>query len=911
MLRAVILTTAMKKNPHKRLFSHYPLFQLSVAYAAGVMTASFVSARLDIAIALYSISSILALTSFAKAKHHLAGLFVLSSLFFAGVLLLTIDSRALAPNTLRQLLQNDCVDERQTVSVTGVLVQPPELSRDRVYFVVRLAEISTGDFSGEVGGTIALSSLFKTAAERQEYQDLKLHYGTRIRAKTTLNSANQFRNPGVSTFTDYLDRKGFDAAGVIKQASSIVHLDDVVVFPPLAWLYRWRETIQQTIDERFSPETAAVLDASLLGNRHNLSASTIERFREGGTFHVLVISGLHISFIGGLVVLLVRRFTKRRIFQFVFSCAVVWAYSIAVGAETSVVRAALMFSIVSLGVVLFRSAGPLNALGGSALIILVNKPADLFDPSLQLTFLSVFAIVTIAWPLLQNFKAIGEWRPTRSSPYPPMCSPLMKTVCEALYWRQSEWLAEAEKMAHSYRLFKTPVALWLESKSLQRSCTYAFNAIVVSLAVQLVLLPLLIVYFHRVSISSLVLNIVVSILIAALGFVALFAVLIGQVSFTLATPLIQLANIINWLMVHSVEPFSRLRIASFRLPEYTGWSAWIYLVYCLPLTLLLNSLSRWRPLSVPQVVRARSNKVVWMLIGLQILLLVVVLVHPFCAARSDGKLRVDFLDVGQGDAALLTMHDGTTLLIDGGGRPNFLKANFENTDSDSRDVRSIGETVVSEHLWWRGLDRVDYVLATHADADHIDGLNDVVRNFSVRSALVARNPAKDPEYSRFAQSLGGTNTHVETIQAGDSLRFGSVTINVLWPYSTTDPDATSANNDSIVLQLKFGQNSILLTGDIEKQAEAQILAANDDLHVRVVKVPHHGSRSSSTEPFVKATSPEYAIISVGQRSMFGHPHKEVVERWTAAGAQVLTTGNCGMITVTMDEKTMTISKFVR
>jgi competence protein ComEC len=798
------------------------------------------------------------------------------------------------------------------VSVTGVLVQPPEMSRDRVYLVVRVAEISTGDFSGEVGGTIALSSLFKTATERQEYQGLKLHYGTRIRVKTTLNSANQFRNPGVSTFTEYLDRKGFDAAGVIKQANSIVHLDDDVVFRPLAWLYRWRETIQQTIDERFSSETAAVLDAALLGNRHNLSASTIERFREGGTFHVLVISGLHISFIGGLVVLVVRRFTKRRLFQFVFSCAVVWAYSIAVGAETSVVRAASMFSIVSFGAVLFRSAGALNALGGSALIILVNKPGDLFDPSLQLTFLSVFAIVTIALPLLQNFKAIGEWRPTRSSPYPPMCSPLMKTVCEALYWRQSEWLTESKRMAHSYRLFKTPAALWLESNSLQRLCSYAFNAIVVSLAVQLVLLPLLIVYFHRVSISSLVLNIFVSILIAALGLVALFAVLTGQVSVTLATPLIQLANVINWLMVHSVEPFSRLRIASFRLPEYTDWSAWIYLVYCLPLALLLNSLSRWRPLSGPQVVRARSNKIVWTLIGLQILLLVVVLVHPFSAARSDGKLRVDFLDVGQGDAALLTMPDGTTLLVDGGGRPNFFKADSEDqTGSDSRDVRRIGEMVVSEHLWWRGLDRVDYVLATHADADHIDGLNDVVRNFSVRSALVARNPAKDPEYSRFAQSLGGTNTHVETIQAGDRLQFGSVTINVLWPYSTTDPDASSANNDSVVLQVKFGQNSILLTGDIEKQAEAQILAANADLHVDVVKVPHHGSRSSSTEPFVKATSPEYAIISVGQRSMFGHPHKEVVERWTAAGAQVLTTGNCGMITVTTDGKTMTISKFIR
>ena len=902
----------MNRNPHKRLFSHYPLFQLSLAYSAGVGAANFVSIRSFVAMALCAVSSLLVLASFARRRHRYAGLLLFSSFLFAGVLLSTIENQAIPVNSLKQLLESGCVDERQSVLLTGVLEQPPELSRDRVYLLLRLEEISSGTFEGHVNGTVAFSTIFKTATDRQSYQDLNLQYGTRVRVKANLNRTDQFRNPGVSTVTEYLDRKGFDAAGVIKQPTSIVRLDETAVFRPRAWLYRWRETIQRTFDERFSAETSGVLDAALLGNRHNLSGSAVERFREGGTFHVLVISGLHISFIGGLVVVLVRRFTKRRALQFVISNVVVWAYAMAVGAEASVMRAALMFTIVSFGGVLFRSSAALNALGAAGLIILVNKPADLFDPSLQLTFLSVFAIVTIAWPLLQNFRAIGAWRPTRSSPYPPTCSQLVRTLCEALYWNESEWQRELEKSPHSYRLFKTPIAFWLERNSLQRVCRYAFNAIVVSLAVQLVLLPLLIIYFHRVSLSSLILNIFVSILIAALGFIALFAVLIAQLSVTLAAPLIQLANVINWLMIHSVEPFSMLRVASFRLPEYTGWSASIYLLYCAPLALLLNALSRWRPLNAPHAVKTRRGRFVWTLVGWQIVLMGVVLLHPFSSSRSDGKLRVDFLDVGQGDSALVTMPDGTTLLIDGGGKPNFFKSNSDDqSEAVDRDVRSIGETVVSEHLWWRGLDRVDYVLATHADADHIDGLNNVIRNFSVRSALVARTPGKDPEYSKFAQSLNTSNTRVETIQAGDRLQFAGVTVNVLWPYATNDVEAISANNDSVVLQLKFGENSILFTGDIEKQAEAQILAANSDLRVDVVKVPHHGSRTSSTEAFVSATSPKYAIISVGQKSMFGHPHKEVVERWAINGAQVLTTGDCGMITVTMDGKTMAISKFVK
>src|SRR6185369_11586468 len=151
--------------------------------------------------------------------------------------------------------------------------------------------------------------------------------------------------------------------------------------------------------------------------------------------------------------------------------------------------------------------------------------------------------------------------------------------------------------------------------------------------------------------------------------------------------------------------------------------------------------------------RCKLHAYVLPALSVQLLLFAVLILHPLSSARADGRLRVDFLDVGQGDSALVTMPDGTTLLVDAGG----------NT-MDS--ARRIGETVVSEYLWWRGLSRIDYVLATHADADHIDGLNDVLKNFTVRSALIARRPADDPEFAKFAQTLARTNTHSEMIEAG-------------------------------------------------------------------------------------------------------------------------------------------------
>src|SRR5262249_50252050 len=159
-----------------------------------------------VAVPLCALSSLLVAAAFARRRHQYAGLLLLSSFFFAGVLLSTIERQAMPVNSLKQLLENGCVDDRQSLSLTGVIDQPPELSRDRVYLLLRLEQISSGTFEGHVNGTVSLARMFKTATERLSYQDLNLQYGTRVRVKANLNRTDQFRNPGVSTFTEYLDR---------------------------------------------------------------------------------------------------------------------------------------------------------------------------------------------------------------------------------------------------------------------------------------------------------------------------------------------------------------------------------------------------------------------------------------------------------------------------------------------------------------------------------------------------------------------------------------------------------------------------------------------------------------------------------------------------------------------------------
>jgi len=869
-------------NPHKSLFSQHPLAQLAMAFAAGICVAEYLPAGLVISLVLGAVCSVLALVFVIKKRTLVAGGLLLGALFLAGDVLAVLGKRAEQGSDIEKLLDEY---EGKALKLTGVLDGPPEFARDKVYLSLRVEQVAENRGSGRVW-------LLAPIRRGDEYNSLRLRYGARIQVTTSLDRTGNYRNPGVSTLSEYLDRRDFDATGIVRGTASIVRLDDAWVFPPLALLYEWRERLQRQIDSRFAPETAGVLDAALLGNRYNLSHDASERFREGGTFHVLVISGLHISFIGGLVFLVVRRLTKRRLLQFLLPATVVWAYSLAVGADASVVRAALMFTFAGLASIIFRQASSLNALGGAALVLLIWSPKEIFDPSFQLTFLSVLAIVVIGWPLLLKFSAIGAWHPTNTTPYPPACSRALKAFCESWFWSERQWQQELDRSSHHCRLFKARLAAWLERYRVQRCLRYVFGAVVVSASVQIVLLPLMIFYFHRVSLASLVLNIVVSVLLAVLVAVALLALLVS------AAPLFKLANAIDWLMVHSVDPFSNLGLASLRLPEYSGPAALLYALYYVPLLLLVIALSHWNPLASQAQLPCKLHRFIIPVATAQLLLLTVLLLHPLSSGRPSRNLRVDFLDVGQGDAALVTMPDGTTLLIDGGGRPSFAAT----TDT----ARRIGETVVSEYLWWRGLSEIDYVVATHADADHIDGLNDVLKNFTVRAALVGRAPANDPEFEKFSKTIAETRTHLETIQAGDVIRFGEVEVSSLWPPAD---GVGSDNNDSVVLRIKLGERSILFTGDIEKAAERSLITSTQ-LKTDVVKVPHHGSKTSSTSDFVQATKPTYAIISVGRNSMFGHPHKDVVDRWQANGATVLTTGTSGTITVTTNGHDLNLNTYL-
>jgi len=405
-----------------------------------------------------------------------------------------------------------------------------------------------------------------------------------------------------------------------------------------------------------------------------------------------------------------------------------------------------------------------------------------------------------------------------------------------------------------------------------------------------------VVYLYLLSLRPVILILWAGPLLAVESIIACLALVAAAFSDLAAVPFVTVTEILNWLLV-SVPAV--LTAGSFRIPIYGGLKYAIYFIYFLPVIALCFLAAKWNPFSLTKLghgwkfLTAVSGSLVIIFAGL-------IVFHPFSSPRPDGRLHVEFLDVGQGDSAFITFPNGKTMLVDGGGRVNFR----EEGDAFEPDVPRIGEMVVSEFLWERGISKIDLIVATHADADHIQGLVDVVKNFWVGEAVFGSIENDADELKELVAVLDRTAVPKNTVTAGTSMEVEGVRIEVINPFENRN---RSDNNDSVVLRLTYGDISFLLTGDIERKAEEMILLTNADLRSTVVKVPHHGSRSSSTQAFVDAVNAEYAVVSVGKRSSFGHPHPEVVDRWKTS--TVMTTGENGTISFSTDGKALELSTF--
>ena len=253
------------------------------------------------------------------------------------------------------------------------------------------------------------------------------------------------------------------------------------------------------------------------------------------------------------------------------------------------------------------------------------------------------------------------------------------------------------------------------------------------------------------------------------------------------------------------------------------------------------------------------------------------------AIPQSSTFTVHFIDVGQGDSALI-LCDGKSMLIDG-GKPK-------------------ASDIIYTYLKKQNITCLDYIIGTHPDDDHIGGLSAPLSNITVKNVYAPDIEADIKSYKSFKQETEEQGLSIQHPVCGDSFQFGSSTVDFFGPVTVSVSDK---NNSSIVIKITYGETSFLFTGDAEREEEQQILDKGYDLSATVFKVGHHGSRSSTTYPFLREIMPEYAVISVGKDNAYGHPAEEVLSRLGDADVKVYRTDMQGDIIAKSDGKNVTIT----
>jgi competence protein ComEC len=388
------------------------------------------------------------------------------------------------------------------------------------------------------------------------------------------------------------------------------------------------------------------------------------------------------------------------------------------------------------------------------------------------------------------------------------------------------------------------------------------RALAASVAAQLALVPLLLTWFHRLAPAALLLNLVAVPLSSAVLLTGLGVVAAAEIWPWAAEHAGRLAWLAGRALLATGEVVRGVPLLDARLPSPSPPAVALYLV---GLTLLVCS--RHRKLAV--AVTAAG-------------LVAVVLGGP---PPGDGRLHLDVVDVGEGDCLVLRSPRGRTWVVDSGGA-------FERA-FDS------GERVVGPHLWSEGIRRIDTVLFTHAHPDHVGGVPFLLRAFRVGELWEGPAPLSDATYAELERQVAALHVSRRTVFHGVSGEWDGVAYEVLGPQPHGAP-RRALNDDSVVLAMRFGAIRFLLPGDVEARAEASL----GPVPSAVLKVPHHGSRTSSTPSFVAGVGPRLAIVSVGYRSPLGHPNPEVLARYVRAGARVFRTDRDGSVTVSTDGRSL-------
>ncbi len=736
---------------------------------------------------------------------------------------------------------------RETVVLAGCVVEPSVLSPGRQQFTLELDR--------DARARVSLPFDDDVVPQR-------LEYGQRVEIEARVRTPRNFNNPGSFDYAGYLARqKIFWTAGMARGAVARV-LPGRCGWRAMALIFALRGAALDRIERLYAdPYTSGMMEAMLIGETSQLQKIWTENFRRTGTFHALVISGAHVAVLAGVLLFFLRICSLGEIPALALTAGAAWLYALVSGFSPPVARAAGGFTLYLIARFFFRRGRVLNLLAAVALVYLLSDPGEMGDASFQLSFLCVAALGGLAAPLLE----------ATTAPFARGLRDLRNSEADAyLEPRVAQFRVEVRLAAETIEAWvRVPVSWCAEGLGwLVRAGIFVYEMALVSLAIQIGLALPMAVYFHRISFTGLTANVIIVPLLEAavpIGFLAIF------------TGWHVPAALAGWL----------LKIAALTADWHARWEPgwrvsnpplWLGLAFAASLILFAVGLRRGRGgVAAGALVAGLFAVVVW---------------QPWTSPRASHLLELTAIDVGQGDSLLVIFPEGRSMVIDGGGvlqfgRATQLKARRVNLDT--------GEDVVSPYLWSRGIRRLDIVVATHAHADHSGGLGALLENFRPRELWVGANPAA--ELLRRAAELRIPVKRPNAAAA--AYEYGGARMEILSPPLGFSP-AKAGNNDSLALRITYGVHAFLLTGDLEAPMEQLLVADGRPLHADVLKVGHHGSKTSTSPGFLAAVAPAVAIISDGFENSFGHPHPTVLARLAERHSAILRTDRDGLVTVRSD-----------
>ena len=726
---------------------------------------------------------------------------------------------------------------------------------------------------------------FLLDVKKKDYSK-ELEYGDCIAFNATYNKPNGQRNYGGYDYSLYLKTQNiygtFEGSQIeLKSKNKGSFIGKGII--------SFKEYIKSILKANLDENEAELCIGLVIGDRTNLAEDIQADFKTSNLTHMLAVSGSHFVYII-LAVTYINKFLKRKRIGQILMLIVIVLFMNLTGNTGSVVRSGIMASLGVVASIIHRKSDIWNNMAIAMLIQIILNPYIIFDVGVQLSYGGVIGIVAFN-------KVVTNFMEQLSNKFKDSIKVKNKKNENIKLPNNNSICNEANINENNNRRKEIANKSWNIGESI---CNYIKESISVTISANIVIIPIMMYTFNTISLSFVISNLLAG---AILGIIVLYAfalIFLYMILHNLISPLFIILNLMLKLLIYiahccSLIPFSKIYVVT---PN-------IVLIILLYIMLYLKNSEDFLQKIVSKLNKFIAKITNWANIHSKdtsmvifkrftLICLIVVIVANFTfpiMASKRNNLEVNFIDVGQGDSTLIRVSN-KTILIDGGG-------------SSYGETFDVGEMTLFPYLLDRGIRTIDYVIVSHFDSDHCQGLNFVLENMKVKNAIISSLGQKSSEYETFLNLAKKQNTNLIYVKKGDTIKIGKSIIKILFPDNEPITD-NEKNNNALVFKFMWKNISILFTGDIEEKAENKILNLYEDdseeLRATILKVAHHGSKTSSTKQFLEAVNPKIALIGVGEDNNFGHPNSGVLDRIDGLGCKIYRTDKCGEISIRFDKQ---------